>query len=303
MKYLPTILVLFVSVIFAAYQFLNYEAVEKIEMYSVLSEALVTLSALIALFIIQHIRELKRIYVFLVIGFTVLFISLLTDVVDEFLQQPDYITTVFEDLFQIVGYVLIIIGIWKWIVHNKRMTNSLQRLATTDDLTGAYNRRQFGEVIKYEIHRAIRYMDTLSLIMFDLDHFKRINDTYGHNAGDEVLKTVADRVKDNIRVTDIFARVGGEEFTILVPATGLEGAKVVADKLRQSIESHAFETVGIVTASFGVAEFSRDEKSEGLIKRSDNALYAAKANGRNRVVIAEDTLSSQENEELQFTAG
>jgi len=288
-------------VIFAAYQFLNYEAVEKIEMYSVLSEALVTLSALIALFIIQHIRELKRIYVFLVIGFTVLFISLLTDVVDEFLQQPDYITTVFEDLFQIVGYVLIIIGIWKWIVHNKRMTNSLQRLATTDHLTGAYNRRRFGEAIKYEIHRAVRYADTLSLIMFDLDHFKKINDTYGHNAGDEVLKTVADRVKDNIRVTDIFARVGGEEFTILVPATGLEGAKVVADKLRQSIESHAFETVGIVTASFGVAEFERDEAIDALIKRADNALYEAKEHGRNRVVIAEDTLPSQENEELQFT--
>ena len=302
MKYLPIILVLLGSVIFAAYQFLNYEAVEKIEIYSVLSEALITLSALIALFIIQHIRELKRIYVFFVIGFTALFISLLTDVVDEFLQQPDYITTVFEDLFQIVGYVLIIIGIWKWIVHNKHMTNSLQRLATTDDLTGAYNRRRFREVIKYEVHRAVRYADTLSLIMFDLDHFKKINDTYGHNVGDEVLKTVADIVKDNIRVTDIFARVGGEECTVLAPAIGLEGAKVVAEKLRKSIESHAFETVGTLTASFGVAEFKTDEAIDALIKRADNALYEAKKHGRNRVVIADRYPSLSKKEGLQFTA-
>ncbi len=139
--------------------------------------------------------------------------------------------------------------------------------------------------------------------MFDLDHFKRINNTYGHNAGDEVLKTVAGIVKNNIRVTDIFARVGGEEFTVLAPAIGLEGAKVVAEKLRKSIESRIFETVGTITASFGVAEFNRDEKSEVLIKRTDNALYEAKKHGRNRVVIAEDTLPSQENEQSRFTAG
>lgn len=117
------------------------------------------------------------------------------------------------------------------------------------------------------------------------------------------MKTVADIVKDNIRVTDIFARVGGEEFTVLAPAIGLEGAKVVAEKLRKSIESRIFETVGTITASFGVAEFNRDEKSEVLIKRTDNALYEAKKHGRNRVVIAEDTPPSQENEQLRFTAG
>ena len=237
------------------------------------------------------------------IGFTVLFISLLTDLLGEFLEQPDYITTVVGDLFPIVGFVLVFIAVSKWIVHNNQMTDTLQRLATTDDLTGAYNRRRFGEAIEYEIHRAVRYMDTLSLIMFDLDHFKRINNTYGHNAGDEVLKTVAGIVKNNIRVTDIFARVGGEEFTVLAPAIGLEGAKVVAEKLRKSIESRTFETVGTVTASFGVAQFNRDEKSEVLIKRTDNALYEAKKHGRNRVVIAEDTLPSQENEQLRFTAG
>lgn len=252
-----------------------------------LSEALIALLTLVALFIIQHIRELKRIYVFFVIGFTALFISLLTDVVDEFLQQPDYITTAFEDLFQVVGYVLIVIGIWKWIVHNKHMTNSLQRLATTDDLTGAYNRRWFGEVIKYEVHRAVRYADTLSLVMLDLDHFKKVNDTYGHHAGDEVLKTVADIVKGNIRATDIFARVGGEEFTVLAPATHLEGAEVVAEKLRKRIERRTFETVGTLTASFGVAEFNRDEAVDALIKRADDALYEAKKHGRNRVVIAD----------------
>ncbi len=303
MKYLLTIVVLLVSVIFAAYQFLNYEAVEKIETFSVLSKGLITLLALISWFIIQDIRELERIFTFSVIGFTVLFISLLTDLLGEFLEQPDYITTVVGDLFPIVGFVLVFIAVSKWIVHNNQMTDTLQRFATTDDLTGAYNRRQFGEVIKYEIHRAVRYADTLSLIMFDLDHFKRINDTYGHNAGDEVLKTVADIVKDNIRVTDTFARVGGEEFTVLAPATGLEGAKVVADKLRKSIESHAFETVGTVTASLGVAEFERDEAIDALIKRADNALYEAKKHGRNRVVIAEDTLPSQENEQSRVTAG
>lgn len=202
---------------------------------------------------------------------------------DEFLVQPSIITVIFEDLFQIIGFLLVIIGLWLWTNYNEHLTSELSRLATTDDLTGAYNRRQFEVTTRREINRASRYTESLSLIMFDIDYFKRINDSDGHDAGDEVLKSIAEIVQQNIRDTDLFARVGGEEFTVLAPGTTIEGATEIAEKLRQKIFAHIFEPSGAVTASFGVVELKRDESLDGMSKRVDNALYQAKERGRNRV--------------------
>jgi diguanylate cyclase (GGDEF)-like protein len=122
--------------------------------------------------------------------------------------------------------------------------------------------------------------------MIDIDYFKNINDTHGHIAGDKVLKTFCNVVKAKIRNTDIFARWGGEEFIIVCPNTKLENALIIAENLRKLVKNTTFEGVKGITCSFGVAEFKQYETLDSLIKRADNALYTAKANGRDRVVKA-----------------
>jgi diguanylate cyclase (GGDEF)-like protein len=286
MKYFSPILVLLISGIFAAYQFFSYESHGEISTMSILSDIFVTVLLFAGLLIIQRMRRNKRLYWVLMSGFTALFISLLTDVLDEFLAQPVFITTVFEDVFQIIGYVLVLAGIWLWITHNKEMTDELKRLATTDNLTGAYNRRLFRETIWHEINRAVRYGEALTLVAFDIDHFKAVNDTFGHIRGDEVLKKIAEIVRDNIRTTDIFARTGGEEFALIAPSTDPASASEIAERLRETINSHSFDSIGTVTVSFGVAGFKKGDNINAFIDRADKALYNAKELGRNRVEVA-----------------
>ena len=163
----------------------------------------------------------------------------------------------------------------------------LQELAVTDPLTGIYNRRKFHEVLQYEISRKYRYDTDLSVVMCDIDYFKKINDIYGHHAGDNVLKAITKMIKENIRDSDVFARWGGEEFAILMPNTGIISARMVAKKLQLEISATDFPDVGRVTASFGVALFnSNSDTADNFINRSDKALYKAKDGGRNDVQIA-----------------
>jgi diguanylate cyclase (GGDEF)-like protein len=168
----------------------------------------------------------------------------------------------------------------------KRLNELLERQATTDPLTGIFNRLKFGETLKAEISRSRRYALPLSLIMFDVDHFKGVNDTYGHLAGDKVLIGITDLVLKNVRVNDLFARWGGEEFMIMVMNSALDNARMSAEKLRLLIEQHVFPGDIRVTCSFGVAEFLHDESEDRFIQRVDDALYLAKARGRNRLETA-----------------
>lgn len=154
--------------------------------------------------------------------------------------------------------------------------------ATTDQLTGAYNRIKFSEVIKHEISKARRYNSHLSLIIFDIDHFKKVNDNYGHLVGDNVLKSLSSIVQSLIRTSDLFARWGGEEFILLVSETCLDGAYTLAEKIRTKVESYNFEGVDRVTISLGVCQFSKGDSEDDLIKSADDALYRAKNSGRNR---------------------
>jgi diguanylate cyclase (GGDEF)-like protein len=154
--------------------------------------------------------------------------------------------------------------------------------ASTDLLTGAYNRYRFTELFEIELQRVMRYGGGLALIMFDIDHFKSINDKFGHITGDMVLKEIAQLVRALIRANDVLVRWGGEEFMILVPHTGDE-ATDLAEKLCVAVESHQFPQVPAVTASFGVSAYARGDTLETLYARTDEALYRAKNQGRNRV--------------------
>jgi diguanylate cyclase (GGDEF)-like protein len=156
----------------------------------------------------------------------------------------------------------------------------------TDFLTNTYNRRYFLDQLKNEIERTKRQGIVFSLIMFDLDHFKSVNDRFGHQVGDMVLKSVADIVMKNIRKIDCMARWGGEEFIILIPGTDLDQAKVLADRLCQIVSETTMPEAGRITASFGVTQFRENDTVDKLIQKADDFLYLAKARGRNQVAYA-----------------
>lgn len=166
----------------------------------------------------------------------------------------------------------------------------IYRLTTIDGLTNAYNKRYFLETLERELNRAHRYRRWLSLVMLDVDHFKRVNDTYGHLAGDDILRELAKVVADNLRREDIFARYGGEEFAIILPEIDTEGAANVSEKLRELVATHRFDVgeSGIqVTVSLGVMSLVPGEDLlplDDFISRADGKLYDAKRGGRNRVV-------------------
>ena len=163
----------------------------------------------------------------------------------------------------------------------------IYRLMTLDGLTDLHNKRFFSEALDKEIARAKRYARGFSVVLFDIDHFKKVNDTYGHLAGDAVLRQLGALVKTRLRHTDIAARTGGEEFGIIVPEVSLEGARVLAEKLRRAVEEAAFRFEGTllpVTISLGATEWKPGiETGETLLQLADQRLYAAKHGGRNRV--------------------
>lgn len=166
-------------------------------------------------------------------------------------------------------------------------------MATTDALTGLVNRRAFSDWASRELRRTQRYQDALSLILLDVDHFKHINDRFGHAAGDLVLSSVARLLMSGIRNCDVVARWGGEEFVLALPSTPMSGAREVAERARRCLESANIVTDQgqqiPVTASFGVAQLDAQESLEQVIDRADRAMYAAKSAGRNRVECSPDT--------------
>jgi len=174
-------------------------------------------------------------------------------------------------------------------IQNARYFDRVRQLAYMDGVTGIFNRRYFELRIAEEMARSTRHGLTFSVIMVDIDHFKQLNDEFGHLVGDEVLRQVSAILTQQLRKSDVLSRFGGEDFAIITPETALDSALAVADKLRRVVESWHFPGVARpVTISAGVAEFpaqggTRDE----LVKSADEALYAAKQTGRNRVVTAQ----------------
>jgi len=172
-------------------------------------------------------------------------------------------------------------------VELKRAKEKLIRMSITDELTGLVNRRYFMGRLLHEYERAKRYESVFTVLMIDLDYFKRVNDTYGHQAGDTVLRTISDTMRLSLRLSDIIGRIGGEEFAVLLPETELSSAMIIGDRLRNRVESLEIphRESGIkITISIGASPSSGDDMSiDDVLQRSDSALYRAKENGRNRI--------------------
>ncbi|MDE1152933.1 MAG: sensor domain-containing diguanylate cyclase [Micavibrio sp.] len=180
-------------------------------------------------------------------------------------------------------------ALFRDISQNKRTEEELLRLAATDPLTGAYNRREFTIMAEREALRSHRYHHPLSLMMLDLDHFKRLNDSFGHSAGDKVLQRFTTLCCNTLRNVDIFGRWGGEEFVALLPETDIEGASIIAERLRKIISENilSYNDHKITfTASIGVAQYKDGETTiDGPLGRTDSAVFDAKKAGRNRISV------------------
>ena len=180
-------------------------------------------------------------------------------------------------------YKTVIKNTYQQVIHKlEAKVNEITKVSQTDCLLEINNRTKFMDELEREIKRAREYDTNFSLIMFDIDNFKYINDHYGHLVGDNVLNEITNIIEDEIRSTDLFARYGGDEFMIITPNIEIEDAFKLAKRLRKIIANERFEDVGKITCSFGVAEFN-DDNIDSLINRVDNALYQAKGKGKNKV--------------------
>lgn len=179
----------------------------------------------------------------------------------------------------IFSFYLMIFAVRRW-----KETRLLLKKAYTDSLTEVYNRRKCVKTLSLEVKVAKKFNKPLSVIAIDIDHFKKINDVFGHAAGDHVLKTLSGLVKNEIRGADTLYRIGGEEFLIVSTETELSGATRLAERLRSMIEKYPFGRIGSVSASFGTAEYKSGDNCDSLMNRVDKKLYEAKETGRNKVV-------------------
>ena len=183
-----------------------------------------------------------------------------------------------------------ILGVSRNINDRKRIENEIVYLGYHDQLTGLHNRHYFETIIPKELDRADRYSASLSLLLLDLDHFKTVNDTWGHPIGDDVLRLISKEIENTVRESDIFVRFGGEEFIVMMPQTTMKGALRAAEKIRTAIEKLSHPVAGPQTVSIGVAQRMSNESFRHWYRRTDEALYQAKENGRNRVFASDEDI-------------
>jgi diguanylate cyclase (GGDEF)-like protein len=201
---------------------------------------------------------------------------------ESFGKRVEYVISI--TVFVAISLIFPAMVGFRLIDNHNRLIDEIKRLSEQDYLTGLDNRRKIHEIIEHEILRSKRYDSVFTVILIDIDDFKATNDTFGHNAGDQLLIDISDVIRRTIRESDNVGRWGGEEFLVFCPETGLDGAISIAEKLRSNIEATMFALAGYKTASLGVARVNPGDTVKSLISRADNALYAAKTSGKNKVI-------------------
>ncbi len=234
----------------------------------------------------QKFKGPRKVYSYITIGLSLTTLYHVADMMDELVEYPPILQYILDDTSHLFSIIFIIMGIFHWLAYNNSIMDQLKKLATIDGLTNIYNRQHIDIILEEQRNKASRYKRELAVILIDIDHFKGVNDTYGHATGDSVLISLCSIVNRNIRTTDRFGRYGGEEFLLVLPETSLDGAETVGEKLRTSIEAYDFPGVPHITASFGIAVLLEDETLAELVHRADEALYKAKEAGRNQLSLA-----------------
>ena len=272
---------LYVSHIISVYPVVD----EPVDWVSVATEGLMALMPAVGLLIILNLAGRHTIFWPLFVGLSLLMLALTTDTLDEFIEVTPLINNLVEGVLQVIGFLIVLVGLFNWIRYHEQVLAEMRHQATTDPLTSISNRRFFVDELKKEIATRQRHPGQLAVILFDIDHFKQINDSMGHDVGDEVLQEVCLRIKTQLREIDIFARYGGEEFVVVLKHAGVSTASHVAEKIRQVMGEIKIKGINGIKASFGIAEYRAEDSPEKLLKRADQALYQAKDRGRDQIVV------------------
>lgn len=231
----------------------------------------------------ENRRSILDMLVLLILSCTTIYLVITFDLAEAFYEFSRQHETWELDEIMVALAVAMPLYITIFAVRRWREANQRLKLANTDSLTDLFNRRKGWRSLLMEVDRAKRYNRPLSVIMFDIDHFKSVNDRFGHAGGDLILNEVAQLVQNGLRNTDILARWGGEEFIIISTETSLPNAAIAAERLRASIEKHIFSKSIKITASFGLADMENEDSADSLLLRADKMLYLSKTEGRNKV--------------------
>lgn len=291
-KYKVQLTIALLMFLVVAYTLKFNPASGEIEYFEVFVESGIALTCLFLMFWTERLNfdNSRLIYKLLLVSCSFLFIGHTLDAIDE-VSMELALFDFLEDIFKPLGFFLFVFANFRWVEFHRQQSKEMKRLAEIDPLTGLFNRRALIEKGNDILYHSLQSDRLVSVIIIDIDHFKSVNDNYGHQVGDQVLVEISSAIKGTLRKSDYMARVGGEEFVVLLYDTSIDEATLVAEKIRTCVEhlkmaQKQYEVS--CTISMGLAaDYERDGCIENLIGKADQALYQAKAQGRNCWKVAQ----------------
>lgn len=289
--------VVFISSILLSCILMFYSSTDEAEYLEVFTEGGIAFSCLFLMFWVEqlNVKGSRNIYRLLLTSSIFLYLGHLLDAADE-LTVGIAILDVLEDIFMPVGFLLFIYANFRWVDFHEKQSKHMCRLANLDPLTGLLNRRAFDLKSNLMLHSLYQNNRQVSVIIIDIDHFKQVNDRYGHQCGDQVLVKITTAIKSTLRKNDYICRLGGEEFAVLLYDTNLKESQWVAEKIRVCVEKlniNVGQQEVKCTISLGLAiGYAKEGTLERFIESADKALYRAKAQGRNCLEIANYPINS-----------
>ena len=293
------VVVILLSVVVVAFAAIALPVQASMSGLEIVGESIVVVATLVTIVLVMRISAHTIVSILLGGGAALFYLSTLMNLLDEIFAGPSSIRLL-EDLLLSFGIIAIAVGLFLFVRNQRNLLkdveearNRMAELSITDGLTNLYNSRHFYDRLNEEMTRGLRYQRPLSLLLIDIDDFKRHNDEYGHVAGDRVLRRLGRLVLSILRENDSAYRYGGEEFTIVLPETGEEQAVAVAERVRERFEKELFEN-DTKSVSIGVATYRQGDDSRKFVEAADHAMYSAKRLGKNRVEVYEAEPSIEE---------